>query len=103
MKQHQYKITVEHLCDQHGNPSTYSDKLEFQTGNHDDIFVILNKLHSAELLDEQATQSFAVGLKLFGETLLENKDLPLFKAFMPQFVQFMKQLKQHIPKPSDAV
>jgi hypothetical protein len=37
-----------------------------------------------------------VGLKLFGETLLENKDLPLFKDFMPHFGQFMKTLKQTV-------
>lgn len=103
MKQHQYQITVEHLYDQQGNPSSYSDKLEFQTRNHDDIFAIIQKLQTANLLDEQATQSFAVGLKLFSETLLENRDIPLFKEFMPQFVQFMKQLKQHIPKPAETV
>lgn len=103
MKQHQYQITVEHLCDHKGNPSTYTDKLEFQTRNHDDIFAIVKKLQSANLLDEQANTSFAVGLKLFGETLLENRDVPLFKEFMPQFVQFMKQLKQHIPKSTETV
>jgi len=37
-----------------------------------------------------------VGLKLFGETLLENKDIPLFKEFLPQFAHFMKALKQTV-------
>jgi hypothetical protein len=32
--------------------------------------------------------------------LLENKNVPLFKEFMPQFVQFMKALKKSAPKES---
>lgn len=28
--------------------------------------------------------------------MLENKDLSLFKDFMPQFIQFMKSLKQSV-------
>ena len=43
MKQHQYHITVEHLADLHGNPSTYTQKLEFNAGNHDDIFVVIKE------------------------------------------------------------
>ena len=49
-----------------------------------------------DVLDDEKTKAFAVGLKLFGETLLENKDIPLFKEFMPHFSQFMKALKQTV-------
>ncbi|MGL4410083.1 MAG: DUF3861 family protein [Zoogloea sp.] len=42
---------------------------------------------------ESAT-AFAVGLKLFGEVMLENRQHPLFADFLPQFGQFMKQLKK---------
>lgn len=41
MKQHQYEVTVKHLADAQGNPSTYTEELQFQMGNHDDIFKIL--------------------------------------------------------------
>ena len=102
MKQHQYQITVQHLADAQGNPSTYTDKLEFKTGNHDDIFAVLERLQQAELFDECTTQSFTVGLKLFGEVILENKDHPLFEELKPQFMQFMKTLKQHAKKQSEA-
>ena len=102
MKQHHYHVTVQHLADAQGNPSTYSEKLEFNTGNHDDIFVVLQKLQQAELFDEATTKSFAVGLKLFSEVMLENKNHELFKDFLPQFGQFMKQLKQHIKNNSTA-
>lgn len=101
MKQHQYHVTVQHLADAQGNPSSYTEKLEFDVGNHDDIFVILQRLQQAELFDEQTTKSFAVGLKLFGEVMLENKNHALFKDFLPQFGQFgqfMKHLKQHVKK-----
>ena len=37
-------------------------------------------------------KSFAVGLKLMGEVLLENKDIPLFKDFLPQFIEFIKSI-----------
>ncbi|MEG0483277.1 MAG: DUF3861 domain-containing protein [Acinetobacter sp.] len=98
MKQHQYHVTVQHLADAQGAPSTYTSKIEFDVGNHDDIFVVLERLQQAELFDEQTTKSFAVGLKLFGEVMLENKNHELFKDFLPQFGQFMKQLKQQAKK-----
>ncbi|WP_374663061.1 DUF3861 domain-containing protein [Acinetobacter sp.] len=96
MKQHQYAVTVKHIADAQGNPSAYSEVLQFNAYNHDDLFQVLEHLNQANLLDDEKTKAFAVGLKLFGETLLENKDLPVFKDFLPQFVQFMKSLKQTI-------
>ena len=96
MKQHQYHVTVQHVADAQGNPSTYSEKLEFDSRNHDDIFVVLEKLKQANLFDEETTKAFAIGLKLFGEVMLENKNHELFQDFFPQFGQFMKHLKQHI-------
>lgn len=70
--------------------------MQFKAYNHDDLFQVLAHLSKANVLDEEKTKAFAVGLKLFGETLLENKDIPLFKEVMPQFVQFMKALKQTV-------
>ncbi len=34
----------------------------------------------------------------FSEVMLEHKDHPLFEEFLPQFGQFMKNLKQHVKK-----
>lgn len=96
MKQHQYEVTVKHLADAQGNPSTYTETLQFNAYNHDDLFKVLEHLTKANLLDDAKTKAFAVGLKLFGETLLENKDMALFKDFMPHFLQFMKMLKQKV-------
>lgn len=96
MKQHQYEVTLKHVADADGNPSTYREILQFNTANHDDIFKVLARLQQAELFDEHTTQSFAVGLKLFGEVMLENKKHPLFAEFFPQFVQFMQKMKGSI-------
>ncbi|MDC4652459.1 DUF3861 domain-containing protein [Acinetobacter baumannii] len=96
MKQHQYHVTVQHLKDAKGEVSTYTERLEFYTGNHDDIFEIVEKLKNAEFFDDQTTKYFAVGLKLFSEVMLENRDHPLFQEFLPQFGQFMKNLKQQV-------
>ena len=98
MKQHQYHVTVQHLKDAKGQVSTYSERLEFYTGNHDDIFEIVERLKKADFFDDQTTKSFAVGLKLFSEVMLEIKDHSLFETFLPQFGQFMKNLKQQVKK-----
>ncbi|MEG2463000.1 MAG: DUF3861 family protein, partial [Acinetobacter sp.] len=41
MKQHTYEVTLKHIADAQGNPSTYTDTLSFNSYNHDDIFKVL--------------------------------------------------------------
>ncbi|MCH7337932.1 DUF3861 domain-containing protein [Acinetobacter sp. NIPH 2699] len=100
MKQHQYHITVQHLKDTKGQLSSYTERLAFDTGNHDDIFEIVQRLQKAGFFDDQTTKSFAVGLKLLSEVMLEHRDHPLFEEFFPQFGEFMKNLKQQVKKSS---
>ncbi|MFV7706826.1 DUF3861 domain-containing protein [Shewanella algae] len=94
MKQHKYRISVEHLEDQNGLPSSYQQALKFEVGNHDDIFAIVDKIKQRQDFDEDQAAAFAVGLKLFSEVMLEQRKNPLFDEFRPHFMQFMKQLKQ---------
>jgi len=96
MKQHQYHITVQHLADAKGQPTIYTENLEFNVANHDDIFSIVERLQQSAFFDEETTRAFAVGLKLFSEVMLENRNHELFKDFLPQFGQFMKHLKQNV-------
>ncbi|MDR0237183.1 DUF3861 domain-containing protein [Acinetobacter sp.] len=96
MKQHQYLVTVQHLADAKGQPSNYDENIEFNVGNHDDIFEIVERLKKAELFDEETTQAFAVGLKLFLEVMITHRDHVLFKDFEPAVKQFMKNLKQNV-------
>ena len=102
MKQHTYEVTLKHIADPQGNPSTYTDTLSFNTYNHDDIFKVLQVIQNRPMLDAEAAKSFAVGLKLFSEVMLEHKNFPLFKDFMPHFGQFMKTLKQTVKTPSQS-
>lgn len=94
MKQHRYRVTVQHLATAAGEPSTYAAPLQFEAGNHDDLFQIAQRLRQRSDLLGINTDAFAIGLKLFGEVMLENKDHPLFAAFRPHFGAFMQQLKK---------
>ena len=103
MKQHAYEVTLKHIADAQGNPSNYTDTLSFNTYNHDDIFKVLQVIQNSQMLDDdEAAKSFTVGLKLFSEVMLEHKNLPLFKDFMPHFGQFMKALKQTVKTQSQS-
>ena len=102
MKQHTYEVTLKHMTDAQGNPSTYTETLSFNSYNHDDIFKVLDVIQNSQILDDEAAKSFAVGLKLFGEVMLAHKNLPLFKDFMPHFAQFMKALKQTVKTQSQS-
>lgn len=94
MKQHRYRITVEHLEDAQGQPSTHPAPLTFEVGNHDDILNIAERMRGRGDLDPETATALAVGLKLFGEVMLENRKHPLFESLVPHFGQFMKQLKR---------
>ncbi|MBJ8451507.1 DUF3861 domain-containing protein [Acinetobacter bereziniae] len=98
MKQHQYHVSVQHLADAKGQPSNYCENIEFNVGNHDDIFEIVERLKKAEFFDDETTKAFAVGLKLFLEVMITHRDHILFKDFEPAVKQFMKNLKQNVKK-----
>lgn len=85
---HTFKITVEHIADQKGNPVT-EPPLVFKVENHDDMVAMAARFGYRE--DKQL--AFLVGLKLFGETLLQDRDNPLYAEIGPQFGAFMKKLK----------
>lgn len=93
MKQHRYRLTLEHLADTKGVLST-PETLQFEVGNHDDIFAIVERLRGRGDFEENAAAALAVGLKLFSEVMLEEKENPLFSSFRPHFMQFMKELKK---------
>jgi hypothetical protein len=92
MKQHRYRVTLERLSE----PTAPSDSrtLQFEAANHDDVFAIVERLRGRGDFDHAAAAAFVVGLKLFGEVMLEQHANPLFSTFKPHFLQFMKQLKQ---------
>lgn len=97
MKQHQYRITLEHLADAQGRPSAHAEACTFEVGNHDDLFEIIERMRTRPEFDEAAATAFAVGLKLFGEVMLEHPQEALFEDMRPQFAAFMKRLKASMP------
>lgn len=42
----------------------------------------------------EQTQAFMVGLKLFGEVMMQQRKHPLFKEFAAPFREFMMNLKK---------
>jgi hypothetical protein len=68
--------------------------LEIGFENHDNIFDIIERLKEKDLFKEtQEATEFAIGLKLFSEVMIRNKNNPLFEEFSPAFGAFMKKLK----------
>ena len=63
MKQHRYRVTLEHLADAKGAPSTYDAPLRFEVGNHDDVFAIVERMRTRADLAPEAATALAVGLK----------------------------------------
>lgn len=98
MKQHQYQVTLAHLADPTGAPSN-QPPLVFKVGNHDDILSIVERMRQRGDFNHDAAAALGVGLKLFSEVMLENKDHPLFAEFKPHFLQFMKTLKKGTGNP----
>jgi hypothetical protein len=94
---HHYRLRLEHLAPASPDqPIQAPRELEFD--NHDDIFSIISRMEGRSLFAEpgQAAE-FAIGLKLFSEVMLKNRELPLFAEFRPAFSEFMKRLKGGAP------
>lgn len=69
-------------------------QLELEFTNHDELFGIIDRLQALDPFENpsQATE-FAIGLKLFSEVMLRNRNHPLFDELIPAFGSFMKRLK----------
>lgn len=93
MKQHRYRITVEHLADKDGQPPATPASLTFEALNHDEIIGIAQRMQGRGDFDQQTATNLAIGLKLFGEVMLMNREHPLFTELSPHFGDFMKRLK----------
>ncbi|OAM29066.1 MULTISPECIES: DUF3861 domain-containing protein [Eikenella] len=93
MKQHQFRLTLEHLADKDGHPVS-AEPLVFDAPNHDNIFDIVKRMEQREGFTPEMAQRFAVGLKLMGEVMMEHKEHPLFAELKPHFMEIMKAVKR---------
>lgn len=94
MPGYRYRITLEPLIDNKGEP-LHAETLVFEAENHDEILGIVKRLQAREDLGfgAEKTAAFAVGLKLFSETMMENRKHPLFAPLRTAFKDFMMLLK----------
>jgi hypothetical protein len=91
-KYNHYKITLEHTYNPKGDELQPPVSVEFD--NHDNIFDIIKVLQERNLFnDANQSSEFAIGLKMFSEVMLRNKDNALFEELLPEFKKFMQKLK----------
>lgn len=93
MKKYRYEISVKATADRDGQAISTGEPLVFNAATHDELFDIVARARSMKLFDDETAVSFAVGLKLFSEVMLTNRDSELFKDLAPHFGAFMKKLK----------
>jgi hypothetical protein len=93
MKQHRYRITVEHLETSHGEVLS-RDPLVFTARNHDDLFEIVVRSRAITGLSNDDSAAMAIGLKLLSEIALENRNHPLFSELHEPIREFITKLKK---------
>ncbi|MCF1421829.1 DUF3861 domain-containing protein [Mangrovimonas futianensis] len=92
-KANHYRLTMEEVILKDPN-EPLKDPITLEFDNHDDIFKIMDIVKQKQLFEsESQAQEFALGLKLFGEVMLKNRNHPIFESFYPAFSAFMKTLK----------
>ena len=91
MKQHHYTITVQHITDKDGN-SVNEPPLICDMPTHDNLADILAKTDTNIVSGNDALR-LALGLKLLGELILENKNQAFFNDLAVHFGEIMKIVK----------
>jgi len=87
-----YQLDLKEIKLKDGSEGTKN--LSFGFDNHDDLFNIFEVIKSKKFFeDDNTAQEFALGLKLFTEVMLKNKQHPLFEELRPAILEFMKKLK----------
>ena len=88
-----YRITLEPVALVKEN-NTLPEPVVLEFENHDDIFKIIKILSEKNLFENDSQSAeFAIGLTMFSGVMMKNKTNPLFKEFVPAFIEFMKKLK----------
>lgn len=97
-KKYKYQISIKSLDPQEeGRP--VEKPVTFETQNHDNVFAVIRRTRKRLEFDDVTATSFALGLKLMTEVLLENRNDPLFSDLKPAMVAFMRKLKTQLKSP----
>ena len=92
-KSNKYKLKLELLELLRSDDKAY-EPIELVFENHDNIFAVIERMKTRNRFKtEQQSVEFAIGLKLFSEVMLKNKDNHLFEDFRPAFGDLMKKIK----------
>jgi len=88
-----YKLKLELLATAKVDDTIYPP-IELEFDNHDNIFTITERMKQRNIFHtENQAVEFAIGLKMFSEVMLKNRENELFAEFRPAFSEFMKKLK----------
>lgn len=91
-KSNKYNLELKEVSLKDGSKGTKTLSFDFE--NHDDLFQIFEAVRSKKIFsDEETANEFALGLKLFTEVMLKNKQHALFEDLRPAIGEFMKKLK----------
>lgn len=91
-KTNEYLISVE-LSSAIATANT-PQKLTFKARSHDDVFAIVDKAKIRTGLNDDDAAALAIGLKLFGTIVLENRQNPLFSEIGLALHAFINKLKR---------
>ena len=87
-----YRLSLEALSLKDELAEKSNIQVEFE--NHDEIFTIIESLKEKNPFgDKNQAVEFAIGIKLFTEVMIRNRQHPLFDDFFPQVQTFMKKIK----------
>ncbi|WP_353155891.1 DUF3861 domain-containing protein [Herminiimonas fonticola] len=95
MSAHNYRVTLEYLGGKHA-ASDLHKPVQFEAGNHDDLFNIIQRVQTAQLTDADTAAALTLGMKLFGEVMLKHRKDPLFEKLQPAYREFIGAFKERI-------
>lgn len=88
-----YAVSLRLLRGRDGQPPSEPRELQFEHRNHDDLFVIIERMRASAGLAPDDAAATAVGLKLLSEVMLREKRNPLFDPLREGMGEFIAALK----------
>ena len=93
MNSYRYRVTVEQIADGKGEP-VEGRSLVFEAACHDEMLGIVDRVRAKRVVgNANAAAAMAVGLKLFGEIALAQRNDPLFTDVHAALGNFIRALK----------
>ena len=93
-RRNRYELTLRQI--EMAKEDTAAEQLKLFVENHDEILAIIQKLKEKNIFgDQQQAAEFGIGIKLFSEVMIRNRDHLLFEDFLPAFRLFTTRLKKY--------